>query len=98
LALERRLDLERCFAYGDSLNDRLLMRAVGRSTAVNPSNELVRIARERGWPNLIWEENLTQRHPDRSGQAPSAEKTQKRKNVGERLRRGGLFCRTGDPE
>lgn len=62
LAEETRLDLERCFAYGDSLNDRLLMMAVGRPMAVNPSDELASIARERGWPSLSWEEEkITQR-------------------------------------
>ena len=63
LAMEMRFDLERCFAYGDSLSDRLLMMAVGRPTAVNPSNELASIARKRGWPILDWEERgkITQR-------------------------------------
>jgi len=56
LALEMRLDLERCFAYGDSLNDRSLMMAVGRPTAVNPSNDLESIALSRGWPILNWAE------------------------------------------
>jgi HAD superfamily phosphoserine phosphatase-like hydrolase len=56
LALEMRLDLERCFAYGDSLNDRLLMMAVGRPTAVNPSNDLRSTALSRGWPILNWTE------------------------------------------
>jgi HAD superfamily phosphoserine phosphatase-like hydrolase len=63
LAIEKRFDLERCFAYGDSLNDRLLMMAVGRPTAVNPSKELASIAPEHGWPILVWEERekITQR-------------------------------------
>jgi HAD superfamily phosphoserine phosphatase-like hydrolase len=63
LALEMRLDLERCFAYGDSLNDRSLMMAVGRPTAVNPSNDLESIALSRGWPILNWaeREKTTQR-------------------------------------
>jgi len=64
LAEEMRLDLRRCYAYGDSLNDRWLMEVVGRPAAVNPSKDLVRIARTRGWPILSWKEkeNLTQRH------------------------------------
>jgi HAD superfamily phosphoserine phosphatase-like hydrolase len=68
LALEMRLDLERCFAYGDSLNDRLLMMAVGRPTAVNPSNDLRSIALSRGWPILNWaeREKIT---PSRRGNA-----------------------------
>jgi HAD superfamily hydrolase (TIGR01490 family) len=63
LAEELRLDLGRCYAYGDSLSDRFLMAAVDRPTAVNPSNDLASIARTRGWPILNWEgkENLAQR-------------------------------------
>jgi HAD superfamily hydrolase (TIGR01490 family) len=62
-AEEMKLDLGRCYAYGDSLNDHWLMEAVGRPTAVNPSNDLASIARTRGWPILNWEEkeNLAQR-------------------------------------
>jgi phosphoserine phosphatase len=63
LAAEMRLDLERCFAYGDGLHDRWLMAVVGRPAAVNPSTDLASVARERGWPILKWEEkeNITQR-------------------------------------
>lgn len=62
-AEEMKLDLERCYAYGDSLNDRSLMETVGRPAAVNPSNDLASIARTRGWPVLHWHgrETLTQR-------------------------------------
>jgi len=69
LAEELRLDLGRCYAYGDSLNDRWLMEVVGRPAAVNPSNGLASIARMRGWPILIWEEkrNVTQSRPGRVG-------------------------------
>ena len=56
LALEMRLDLEGCYAYGDSLKDRWLMEAVGRPAAVNPSNDLASFARTRGWPVMNWEE------------------------------------------
>ena len=63
LAAEMRLDLGRCYAYGDSLNDRWLMTAVGRPAAVNPSKDLEGIARTHGWPVLNWEgeESSTQR-------------------------------------
>jgi len=69
LATELRLDLQRCYAYGDSLNDRWLMEAAGRAAAVNPMNDLASIARARGWPVLSWveKENVTQRRPDRVG-------------------------------
>ena len=55
VAKEMRLDLARCYAYGDSLNDRWLMEAVGRPAAVNPSRDLANMARTSGWPVLDWE-------------------------------------------
>ena len=55
LAGEMQLDLERCYAYGDSLNDRWLMAAVGRPAAVNPSKDLLSVARTCAWPVLHWE-------------------------------------------
>jgi HAD superfamily hydrolase (TIGR01490 family) len=73
LAEEMRLDLERCYAYGDSLNDRWLMAAVGRPAAVNPSRDLADMARMHGWPVLNWQgkESPTQR---RRGHGEVAEK------------------------
>jgi HAD superfamily phosphoserine phosphatase-like hydrolase len=73
LAEEMQLDLGRCYAYGDSLNDRYLMTAVGRPAAVNPSNDLASIALSSGWPILNWEEkeNITQR---RRGQRETSDK------------------------
>jgi HAD superfamily hydrolase (TIGR01490 family) len=67
LAADMRLDLGRCYAYGDGLHDRWLMEVVGWPTAVNPSKELAGIARTRVWPVLNWEreESLTQRHRER---------------------------------
>jgi len=63
LAGEMLLELGQCFAYGDSGADTWLLTAVGRAFAVNPSNELINLARTHGWPILDWEEkcNLTQR-------------------------------------
>ena len=63
LAAEMRLDLGRCYAYGDGLHDRWLMEAVGWPAAVNPSRDLASIARTHRWPVLHWEEKerLTQR-------------------------------------
>src|SRR3989449_956336 len=52
VAKEMQLDLARCYAYGDSLNDRWLMAAVGRPAAVNPSKDLRNMARTLGWPVL----------------------------------------------
>ena len=63
MAAEMKLDLAQCYAYADSSSDRWLLAAVGRPVAVNPSNELARLARTRAWPVLNWEgkENRTQR-------------------------------------
>jgi HAD superfamily phosphoserine phosphatase-like hydrolase len=55
IAREMKLDLKKSYAYGDSVNDRWLLEAVGRPAAVNPSRELGRIARRRGWPVLCWD-------------------------------------------
>ncbi len=63
-AAEMKLDLAQCYAYGDGANDRWLLAAVGRPVAVNPPEELARLARRSGWPVLNWEGKgiLTQRH------------------------------------
>lgn len=63
VAVERGLDLKRCFAYGDKATDRWLLETVGRPAAVNPSNDLVRIAHRNGWLVLRWGRGklLTQR-------------------------------------
>lgn len=80
LALEMRLDLARCYAYGDSLNDRWLLDAVGRPAAVNPSNDLLSFARTRRWPVMNWEgeERPTQR---RIGPREVREKKERRSAV-----------------
>ncbi len=49
-AAERGIDLADCSAYSDSINDLPLLESVGDPHAVNPENELKRIARVRGWP------------------------------------------------
>jgi HAD superfamily hydrolase (TIGR01490 family) len=56
LAEDLQLDLERCYAYGDSLNDRWLLAMVGNPAAVNPSNDLASLAQTFGWPVVHWEE------------------------------------------
>jgi HAD superfamily hydrolase (TIGR01490 family) len=62
IAAAENLDLLRCFAYGDSSSDRWMLEAVGKPAAVNPSNDLVRIARRNEWAVLRWgkEKNFTQ--------------------------------------
>ena len=49
LALREGLDLERCSAYSDSINDVPLLSVVGRGVAVNPDSALRAEAKDRGW-------------------------------------------------
>jgi HAD superfamily hydrolase (TIGR01490 family) len=49
LAATEGLDLRRCTAYSDSVNDVPMLSAVGTAVAVNPDAELRDIAKERGW-------------------------------------------------
>jgi HAD superfamily hydrolase (TIGR01490 family) len=43
------LDLARCTAYSDSVNDVPMLSTVGHAVAVNPDGPLRREARQRGW-------------------------------------------------
>ncbi|MFC5994003.1 HAD family hydrolase [Pseudonocardia hispaniensis] len=49
LAAAEGLDLRRCTAYSDSVNDVPMLSAVGTAVAVNPDSELRDIAKERSW-------------------------------------------------
>jgi phosphoserine phosphatase len=49
------VDPSRCFAYGNSADDRWMLAAVGRPFAVNPSFRLARIVKHQGWPILDWQ-------------------------------------------
>jgi HAD superfamily hydrolase (TIGR01490 family) len=49
LAGREGLDLVRCAAYSDSVNDLPMLSTVGRPVAVNPDSALRRAARERQW-------------------------------------------------
>jgi HAD superfamily hydrolase (TIGR01490 family) len=49
LAEREGLDLDRCSAYSDSINDLPMLSAVGRAVAVNPDSALKMEARSRGW-------------------------------------------------
>ena len=49
LAAREGLDLRRCTAYSDSVNDLPMLTTVGKPVAVNPDGELRDIARQRGW-------------------------------------------------
>ncbi|WP_018654696.1 HAD family hydrolase [Actinomadura flavalba] len=50
LAQREGLDLARCSAYSDSINDLPMLTAVGHPHAVNPDAALREHAREHGWP------------------------------------------------
>lgn len=69
VALEMKLDLTRCYAYGDSADDQRMLGAVGRPAVVNVREDLALLARMRGWPVLHWEgeENVAQKHRERRG-------------------------------
>jgi HAD superfamily hydrolase (TIGR01490 family) len=49
LAAREGLNLRRCTAYSDSVNDVPMLSVVGTAVAVNPDSELRDIARQRGW-------------------------------------------------
>lgn len=49
LAAVEGLDLARCTAYSDSINDLPMLTTVGHAVAVNPDSALRRVASQRGW-------------------------------------------------
>jgi HAD superfamily hydrolase (TIGR01490 family) len=49
LAAREGLDLDRCAAYSDSINDLPMLSMVGRAVAVNPDSALRAEARDHGW-------------------------------------------------
>lgn len=49
LAEREQLDLSRCAAYSDSVNDVPMLSLVGHPCAVNPDADLRKVAREHGW-------------------------------------------------
>jgi HAD superfamily hydrolase (TIGR01490 family) len=60
LAAERGYDLSTSTAYSDSHTDLPFLEAVGRPVAVNPDRALRRVASERGWPVLEFDELLVE--------------------------------------
>ncbi|MCZ7458861.1 HAD family hydrolase [Streptomyces sp. WMMC940] len=54
LAAAEGYDLERCYAYSDSITDVPMLEAVGHPYAVNPDRALRREASSRGWPTLVF--------------------------------------------
>ncbi len=61
LARKRGYDLDRCFAYSDSITDVHMLEIVGHPHAVNPDKDLRRVARERGWPILVFDKPVALR-------------------------------------
>jgi phosphoserine phosphatase len=67
VAEARGYDLERCFAYSDSITDLPMLHAVGAPVAVNPDRELRAAAHAMGWDVRDFNSPVTlrQRLPDR---------------------------------
>jgi HAD superfamily hydrolase (TIGR01490 family) len=59
LAEERGYDLERSFAYSDSITDLPMLEVVGHAHAVNPDKELRKAAAAHGWPILVFTKPVT---------------------------------------
>ncbi len=51
---ERQLDLSRCYAYADSLDDIPMLETAGHARVVNPGRRLRKIALAKDWEILIW--------------------------------------------
>jgi len=49
IAAREQLDLSRCTAYSDSINDVPMLSSVGTAVVVNADYQLRRLARSRGW-------------------------------------------------
>lgn len=54
LTSDRGYDLALCYSYSDSVSDLPMMELVGHPVAVNPDSRLESVARERGWPIVIF--------------------------------------------
>ncbi|UED85519.1 HAD family hydrolase [Streptomyces profundus] len=65
LAASEGYDLERCYAYSDSVTDLPMLQTVGHPHAVNPDRALRKEAASRDWPVLTFERpvRLRQRVP-----------------------------------
>ncbi|HNR90126.1 MAG TPA: HAD family phosphatase [Spirochaetota bacterium] len=54
IAARDNIDLGRSFAFGDNLNDRVMLERVGHPHAVNPDKKLRAVAERGGWTILSW--------------------------------------------
>jgi HAD superfamily hydrolase (TIGR01490 family) len=59
LADEEGYDLAQSYAYSDSYTDLPMLEAVGHPFAVNPDEQLRRVAKERVWPVLEFEKPVS---------------------------------------
>jgi len=53
IAKSKGYNLQKSFAYSDSINDLPLLMTVGKPFTVNPNKELERIAKKNRWPVLV---------------------------------------------
>ncbi len=67
MAQDEAIDLQHSFAYSDSATDVPMLEAVGHAVAVNPDDDLLRIATDRGWEIRWFESAVTLR--DKVGKA-----------------------------
>ncbi len=65
MAEERGYDLERCYAYSDSITDSPMLDAVGYGFAVNPDRAMRRAAAGHGWGVLHFRRPVALRASDR---------------------------------
>ncbi len=61
LAEEHNYDLDRSYAYSDSITDVHMLEVVGHPYAVNPDRDLRKEANARGWPVLVFTRPVTLR-------------------------------------
>jgi HAD superfamily hydrolase (TIGR01490 family) len=54
LSAHEQMDLQDCYAYGDSPGDIAVLQSVGHPQVVNPIRGMGRIARQHGWPVVTW--------------------------------------------
>jgi HAD superfamily hydrolase (TIGR01490 family) len=85
IAAEENLDLRRCFAYGDSTSDSWMLECVGKPAAVNPSNDLARIARRNDWAVLLWGKEKTFTPRTQSAQRTKRLKSGRTDEIGDGL-------------
>lgn len=54
IAAEKGYDLRLCYGYSDSASDLPMLEMLGHPVAVNPDAPLQTVARQRGWPIVIF--------------------------------------------